>query len=247
MSNYSWNSFPYDTQPLPDKACLGLELQQQLEAASALRRLRVGQADADDHLHLKAWQAGRLAATYADLRADARYQAATQFFLEELYGTHDFTRRDAELARVLPTLVATLPARALATLVDAVRMDALSESLDADVVTQLRRAGRTATLDASAYAEAYRAAGREADRALQIELVGRIGRTLDRLTHLPLLGASLKLMRRPAELAGLGQLHRFLQEGYTAFRAMHGAEQFLATIVERETALMQQLFAGGQP
>lgn len=247
MSNYSWNSFPYDTQPLPDKACLGLELQQQLEAASALRQLRVGQSDADDHLHLKAWQAGRLAATYADLMADARYHAAAQFFLEELYGTHDFTRRDAELARVLPTLVATLPARALATLVEAVRMDALSESLDADVVAQLRRAGRTATLDASAYAEAYRAAGRAADRALQIELVERIGHTLDRLTHLPLLGASLKLMRRPAELAGLGQLHRFLQEGYTAFRAMHGAEHFLATIVARETALMQQIFAGGQP
>lgn len=247
MSNFSWNSFPYDTEPLPDKACLGLELQQQLEAASSLRQLRVGQADADDHLRLKAWQAGRLAATYADLMADERYRAAAHFFLDELYGTHDFTRRDAELARVLPTLVATLPARALVTLVAAVRMDALSESLDADLVIQLRRAGRVASLDAQAYAEAYRATGRPGDRALQIELVGQIGRTLDRLTHLPLLGTSLKLMRRPAEVAGLGQLHRFLQEGYTAFRAMHGAEQFLATIVERETALMQRLFAGGRP
>jgi hypothetical protein len=230
---------------LPDKASLELELQQQLEAASALRQGRIGQADAGDHLRLKAWQAGRLAATYADLRADARYSAAAQFFLDELYGSHDFTRRDAELARVLPTLVATLPARALATLVDAVRMDALSESLDAEVVTQLCRAGRAATLDACAYAEAYRAAGRAPDRALQIELVGRIGQTLDRLTHLPLLGTSLKVMRKPAELAGLGQLHRFLKEGYTAFRAMHGAQDFLATIVERETELMQRLFAGG--
>jgi hypothetical protein len=52
-------------------------------------------------------------------------------------------------------------------------------------------------------------------------------------------------MRKPAELAGLGQLHRFLKEGYTAFRAMHGAQDFLATIVERETELMQRLFAGG--
>lgn len=247
MSNYSWNSFPYDTETLPDKASLGLELQHQLETARVLRLARVAQAGADDHLRLKAWQADRLAATYADLLADARYSAAAHFFLDELYGTHDFTRRDAELARVLPTLVATLPTRALDTLVNAVKMDALSESLDADVVMQLRRAGRAATLDARAYAEAYRAAGRAADRALQIELVGQIGQTLDRLTHLPLLGSSLKLMRRPAELAGLGQLHRFLQAGYTAFRAMHGAEHFLATIVERETALMRQLFVGGPP
>jgi hypothetical protein len=232
---------------LPDKASLGQELQQQLGIASAWRQARIGQPNADDHLHLKAWQAGRLAATYADLLADARYSAAAHFFLDELYGTHDFTRRDAELARVLPTLVAALPARALATLVDAVRMDALSESLDAEVVTQLRQAGRASSIDAAAYAEAYRAAGRAADRALQIALVGRIGQTLDRLTHLPLLGTSLKVMRKPAELAGLGQLHRFLQEGYSAFRSMHGAEHFLATIVERETALMQRIFAGGRP
>jgi len=224
-----------------------MELQHQLETASALRQARSAQADAGDHLRLKAWQAERLATTYADLRADGRYAAATQFFLDELYGPHDFTHRDAELARVLPTLVAMLPARALVTLMDAVRMDALSESLDADVVGALRRAGQAEALDAPAYAEAYRAAGRPADRALQIELVGRIGGTLDRLTHLPLLGTTLKLMRRPAEAAGLGQLHRFLQEGYRAFRAMHGAEDFLATIVERETALMQRLFAGGQP
>jgi hypothetical protein len=148
---------------------------------------------------------------------------------------------------VLPTLVATLPTRALATLVDAMHMDALSESLDADMVVQLRAAGRAGRIDGAAYASAYRACGRREDRALQIGLVGRIGRTLDRLTHLPLLALSLKMMRRPAELAGLGELHRFLRQGFDAFRSMHGAEVFLALIEQRETALMQQIFAGGEP
>ncbi|BDI05481.1 FFLEELY motif protein [Sphaerotilus microaerophilus] len=233
--------------PALEKDALALELQRHLAEASRLRQMRLTEAAAQDHLRLKGWQSARLARTHADLAADPRYAVATAFFLDELYGTHDFTQRDAELARVLPTLVATLPTRALATLVDAMHMDALSESLDADMVVQLRAAGRAGRLDGAAYASAYRACSRPEDRALQIGLVGRIGRTLDRLTHLPLLGLSLKMMRRPAELAGLGELHRFLQQGFDAFRSMHGAEVFLALIEQRETALMQQIFAGGEP
>lgn len=233
--------------PTLDKDTLAFELRRHLAEASLLRQARRDNATAQDHLRLKAWQSARLARSHADLARDPRYAQATTFFLDELYGTHDFTRRDTELTRVLPKLVAMLPARALATLVDAMQMDALSESLDADMVQQLRRCGQVGRIDASAYAAAYRACGRAADRALQIELIGRIGHALDRLTHLPLLAMTLKMMRRPAELAGLGQLQHFLQQGFDAFRSMQGAEVFLATITERETALMNRLLAGGQP
>jgi hypothetical protein len=59
---------------------------------------------------------------------------------------------------------------------------------------------------------------------------------------MPMIGASLKLMKAPAELAGLGELHAFLQSGFTAFRQMRGAEHFLETIRVRETRLMRELF-----
>ncbi len=42
---------------------------------------------------LNAWQAERLARTYADLRVDPRYKPATEFFLSDLYGPKDFTER----------------------------------------------------------------------------------------------------------------------------------------------------------
>jgi hypothetical protein len=233
------------TDHIPDKQTLGDALRRHLGEASRLRIARAAPADAVDHLALKAWQSARLARTYRDLLDNPRYHAAAGFFLEELYGTHDFTTRDTELARVIPTLVSALPARALATLVDAVRMDALSESLDAEMVAQLRLAGRASDIDEAAYAEAYRASGRRSDRELQIELVGRIGATLDRLTHMPLLGTTLRLMKKPAELAGLGRLHQFLQQGFDAFHGMRGAKEFLATVCERETALMTRIFSAG--
>ena len=66
----------------------------------------------------------------------------------------------------------------------------------------------------------------------------RIGQSLDHLTRLPMLAASLKLMKKPAELAGLSELHGFLQRGFTAFVHMKGAEEFLQRIVQEERALM---------
>ena len=39
---------------------------------------------------LKAWQQRRFAHTYADLLAHPRYEAATRFFLYELYGPGDY-------------------------------------------------------------------------------------------------------------------------------------------------------------
>ena len=38
------------------------------------------------------------------------------------------------------------------------------------------------------------------------------------------------------------QLHSFLQRGFDAFGDMKGADEFLAIVTERETALMQELF-----
>jgi hypothetical protein len=88
------------------------------------------------------------------------------------------------------------------------------------------------------YAQAYRAVGRAADRERQLQLVMSIGRSLDRLTRWPLIAGVLKMMKGPAERAGLSELHRFLHGGYTAFAHMRGAEDFLQRIVQEERRLM---------
>jgi hypothetical protein len=224
-----------------DKEALGAALRHCLDEVRQLRQARCAEPEPNDHLQLKAWQSNRLARTYPDLLADARYKPAAEFFLNELYGTKDFTARDAEVARIIPTLVTMLPARALFTLVEAIRMDAISESLDADMVTQLRAANQINTIDDQTYAVAYRACGRRTDRIAQINLVEDIGGALDRLTRMPLLGGTLKMMKTPAEIAGLGNMHGFLHHGFQAFKHMRGAEYFLATILERETRLMNEL------
>ena len=50
--------------------------------------------------------------------------------------------------------------------------------------------------------------------------------------------------RRPAKVAGLDTLQRFLERGVAGFASMRGATEFLDTIMSRETALMNAIFAG---
>jgi hypothetical protein len=205
-----------------------------------LRRTLHADAELNERwLAVKHWQAQRLARTYPDLLASPRYRPASQFFLEELYGAKDFEARDGEALRVVPKLARMLPERAVETMALAVELDETSESLDARLAQAIGL-----PVDVAGYARAYRETGTPAERQLQIETVDRIGRTLEKLARIPLLAGMLHMMRTPAEAAGFGHLHRFLQSGFDAFKAMGAAGEFLATIRSRETALMQALFAG---
>lgn len=186
---------------------------------------------------VKRYQSERLRRTYADLLLIPRYGAAAQFFLDDLYGERDFEQRDREALRVVPKLARMLPERAIETMALAVELDELSEILDARVAGNIEL-----PLDDAGYRRAYRGAGTRPERERQIAMVDAIGRALDGLARLPLLTSMLRLMRVPAEAAGLEHLHRFLTRGFHSFRAMHGAGEFLDTVRRRETALMEELF-----
>jgi len=214
-----------------------------LEAGFDLRgRMRTDAELARRRLALRDWQSERLARTHGDLLADPRFHDTAQFFLTELYGAHDTARRDADVARVVPIIVKVLPLSGLETVADAVELDTLSEILDADMVDVL--GDRIDDLDAPTYGAAYRRVGRRDDREHQIGLIDHIGRALDRLTHHSFAGTALKLMRKPAQLAGFSDLQVFLEDGYRAFRKMGGADEFLEHIVGRERAVMTALFDG---
>jgi hypothetical protein len=194
---------------------------------------------------VKAWQAHRLARTHRDLLSEPRHGAAARFFLEDLYGPKDFSQRDAELVRVVPMMVRLLPNAALATVADAVEMDALSERLDLAVARVLRQPDHLA-IEEAAYADAYREAGSRAEREHQIELIAHIGGSLDRLVRHPMIGSLLKAMGGPARLAGLSQMHDFLVRGFEAFRSIGGAADFVARIERRERAILEALYAGAR-
>lgn len=189
---------------------------------------------------VKVWQAERLASTYADLADSPRYKAATAFFLDDLYGPKDFSSRDEAMMRIVPVMSKVLPATAVETAALAIELEALSEDLD----HRLARALPPGPLDEVRYAVAYRESGTREERERQIELIDAVGRRLDAVVKKPLIGQTLRLMRKPAQLAGLADLQDFLERGFEAFRRMRGADDFLDAVRERETRILNRLFSG---
>jgi hypothetical protein len=191
-------------------------------------------------LALKAYQHQRFSDTYADLLASPRYGGAARFFLEDLYGPNDFTQRDAQFARVVPALVRLFPKELVATVALLAQLHALSEKLD----TAMAQASTDAEWTPNNYSRAWRASCTAEQREQQVVMMLGVGSALDRYTRKPLLRHSLRLMRGPAQAAGLSALQSFLENGFDTFRAMSGAEFFLTTVAQRERALSAALFAG---
>ncbi len=187
------------------------------------------------------FQSRRLGKTYADLARQPRYTQAIEFFQTDLYGPGDFSRRDADLARIVPTMRHLLPAGVVDIVARAMELSALSQELDRALLDRLDVGARPTVAE---YARAYRACANRTERERQIAWIGEVGRGLDRYVRTPLLTNALKLMRLPARAAGLGALQRFLERGVAGFARMHGANEFLETIYARETALMTAILGG---
>jgi hypothetical protein len=192
---------------------------------------------------LRAWQAARLARTHQDLLESRRFGAAAEFFLTDLYGPSDLSRHIEDVRSLVPVMTSVLSDSGLATVAHAMELNVLSESLDGAMVETLGE--RAAHITDAVYANAYRAVGRAQDRDRQIDLIALLGEALEGLTHIRFIGMTLKLMRMPAQLAGLGELQAFLERGYSAFGAMRGgAGEFVTIIVTRERAISEALLAG---
>lgn len=214
----------------------------------AVQRERLARA-ADPRLALrvaavKEWQRARFGEAYADFQRDSRYSAAIRFFLEDLYGPVDFTARDRDFARVVPTLVRLFPTDVVRVVRSLGELHALSEAFD----TAMGSCVGPAVLGERDYAKAWKTVGRYEDRLRQLELTLGVGGALDRLTASRTLRHTLRLMRAPARAAGLAALQVFLERGFDAFRAMHGAKDFLGAVRARETDFIERMAAApGNP
>jgi hypothetical protein len=135
-----------------------------------------------------------------------------------------------------------VPAKVIATVADAVELDALSHQLDQSLVARLPRVDARFTV--AEYCHAYRKPEEYRLRAHQLALIQHVGVALDRYVRTPMVRAALAMMRRPARLAGLSALHDFLGRGFAAFRRMGDAREFLTTIAARETRLHEAIING---
>lgn len=203
---------------------------------------------------IKALQSRRFSGTYTDMLHDTSYTAAARFFLEELYADRDFAERDAQFSRIASTLQTVFPSAVVSTACALAELHALTEQLDqavAKVHMALPKDLSANGGEAVRYLCAWRAVGQEAQRRQQLTTVLAIGEDLARLTRTPGLRTLLKLMRKPANAAGMGALQQFLESGFDTFAMLTkqpgGAQAFLNLIAQREGSWLDTLFHTPMP
>lgn len=193
---------------------------------------------------IKHYQSIRFEHSYRDLIAGGPFQAAARFFLNELYGHTDFSRRDSQFSRIAGTMERLLPEPTLSTAVALAQLHVLTEQLDHSM-GKAWIAQATQLTSSERYVMAWRSVGQHEQRLRQLHLVLTLGQDLERLTHKPGLRLLLKVMRKPAQAAGLAELQGFLETGFDIFSSMArqdpGVSGFLNLINERETAMVTAL------
>jgi hypothetical protein len=191
---------------------------------------------------VKRYQHERFSLTYRDLLEDSASAKAARFFLEELYGPADFSRRDAQFSRVAPKVASLFPGDIGRIVLSLARLHALSERLDSEMAATVT----AIPLSAGSYSRAWRTVGQTNLRAEQIELMQEVGLALTAQVRKPLIRATLRLMRSPAKAAGLDSLQAMLEAGFDAFRELPNGAEFIRTIATREQHIAALLFNGGE-
>lgn len=224
-------------------------------------------------------QVRRFHFTYADFLASPRHGQAAHFFLTELYGSHDYSQRDAQFARIAGAIERLFPAKVMGLALQMAEVHALTEALDwqlaqawvgllsgtpaatpdaARATDAATSTGKPPALTAPHTAEAarqmagrylacWRQVGRPQDRQRQLNAVMALGWHLAEVVRIPGLRMALRLMRKPAQAAGLTALQLVLETGFDAFTSMGKPDSFLNDVQTRETDWIGSFFNADLP
>lgn len=190
------------------------------------------------------WQVERLKRTHAALLDDERYQAATAFFLSDMYGGLDLTELANEIERALPIATRLLPDSVMRTSAVALELNSLTGELDEAVATILFEQMGVTEITDEAMAEAFRQACPREVRDRQIALLRELSTGLDKYVRSRVIYATFKIANKPAHMAGLGALYDFLGRGFAVMRPMGSAQEFLDLFLNRETQIMDRIYSG---
>lgn len=193
---------------------------------------------------LQLWQVERLKNTHRHLLEDARYQAATEFFLSDMYGGLDLKELANEVERALPLASKLLPDSVLRTSGVALELNSITGELDQRMTEILFEEMGLTDITMTDYCHAYRQASSKELRYRQLDLVAELGLGLDRYVRSRVIYATFKLAHRPAHMAGLGGLYDFLGRGFAVMRPMGSAVDFIRLFAGIERQICDNIWAG---
>lgn len=223
-------------------------------AISTLKTKDEANIESDDEKHLdvylatlRIWQSERLKKTHLDILNNTRYGPACNFFLNDIYAPKDFSQRDSNIEYLYEVMSSVLPKFLLKLVKNTIILNNLTTELDNQLLDVLKNNfDPPFCITPERYTEGYRICDNYKERKKQIDLLIEIGQEVETGTKIPLVATALRLARGPAEKAGWADVHQFIENGFTAFKKMRGAEKFLKIIEKREVFILDQIFSGAK-
>lgn len=191
----------------------------------------------ESKIALKKFQVERLKNTHKDLLNSCETKDAALFFLNEIYSFKDLSKRDRDLEKLLPTMGKMFPENTLEVIANAMVLDSLTEELETKMALRI---GKVFT--ENQYYKAYQEETNYEERQRQLSLVKNLGDNLCLLVKIPLISTTLKMMKIPAKIANLEEMHEFLNTGFQTFKKTNNPEKFVNTLVDREKILLNKIF-----
>ncbi|HET9702263.1 MAG TPA: hypothetical protein VFP70_15220 [Burkholderiales bacterium] len=193
---------------------------------------------------LRAWQARRLAGTYADLLADPNCRPACELFLSDIYAARDFSQRNHDVERIHEFLARILPAETIRLLTETVELNRLTIALDNRLLRVLvDQLGVTDNITPEVYARAYRGCDNYAERVRQIDLTRSVLIEVGEGARRWVVGVAMRMAKLPAQRAGWGDLVDFLERGREAFGTVKDVRAFVNAIAQRERRILDLIYA----
>lgn len=221
------------------------KMEEELIRYRSLRQHDTLQPKFKGHVYaIQEWQSKRLQKTHNLLLQDERYQDATLFFLEDIYGGIDLTELSHQIERVMNKAFRILPEKVMTTSTYALEFNALSAELDEAMACFIFNEMGVVDITFDVYIEAFREAVDISLRHRQAALAKMLGQGLDKYVRSRLVYGTFKMVKRPAVKAGIGELYNFMDKGFDVMRPLGSAKGLIDAIVDEEVAIVDRIYEG---
>lgn len=197
------------------------------------------------------WQKRRMQHMHAALFSVPEHHLMTQYFMTRLYGGPDFdvlAQQSEQVLNVSKVLEGLAPDSTIKTAFQAVELTLLSIELDQHLARLMTHDLLSEEHDSSAnddyMIQLYLQADQAAERHRQLDLLDKLGQSLDKYVHSRLIKGIFRFSKGLSTRYGLTAGYAFLDEGFIAMEPLKSAEAFIKQYTHGERAAIDRIYAG---
>jgi len=229
--------------PLSPRKIAASHFLEQIRKSNALHDEYLGNGRLlQDYDRFTRWQLDYLLHFFRDLYDREGHKEALDFIISDLAGI-GIADRDRDLERAAPAIKRLLPVKALQTIASGAEANARVLEINIGICRSLAsEEGFPELITERDYFVACREAAKLEDCLELVHLIAKLGETLDTLIRIPLIGMTLRAMRRPARATGFGALQEFLEAGFVTFSNIPDVDEFLHELETRSNSIFERIY-----